>query len=118
VGAHTLAFHTIAKGKYRREPEALKKAEAAQKSADPSAATAAAEVKKLSEAAKSAPADKKTAADAAVKAAVERQKVAEVEKADAAKLMKDITAKSQPKDYAEIVFSEPIQILVKEAEKK
>ena len=118
VGAHTLAFHTIAKGKYRREPEALKKAEAAQKQADQAAVVAAAEVKKLSEAAKSAPADKKPAADAAAKTAVENQKAADLAKADAAKLVKEITAKSQPKDYAEIVFSEPIQILVKEAEKK
>ena len=117
-GEYSLAFQVIAKGKHRVNPEALKLAEDAPKKADQEAAAAAAEAKKLADAAKAAPPDKKAEADKAAKDAAEKQKTADASKAEAAKRVKEATAKATPKDYADIVISEPVRILVKAADKK
>ena len=117
-GDYTLAFHVVAKGKHRREPEAVKAAEDAQKKADQEAAAAAAEFKKLADAAKAAPPDKKAEAEKAAKDAAAKQKTADAAKAEAAKLVKTVTAKATPKDFADIIVSEPVRILVKPADKK
>ncbi len=117
-GEYSLAFHVIAKGKHRVNPEGAKLAEEAQKMADQEAVAAAAETKKLTDAAKASPADKKAEAEKTAMAAAEKRKVADAAKADAAKRVKEATAKAQPKDYADIVVSAPVRILVKAADKK
>ena len=117
-GDYTIAFHMIAKGKHRVNPEAVKAAEEAQKKAEADAKAAADEAKKLADAAKTAPADQKPAADAAAKAAAAKQKAAEAAKTAAAASVKTATDKAKPKDYADIVVSEPVRLSIKPAEKK
>lgn len=117
-GDYTLAFHVVAKGKHAREAEAAKAATEAQKKADQEATSAAAEAKKLAAAAKSAPADKKAEADAAAKTAAEKQKAADAAKAAAAVVAKAAEAKAKPKDFADIVVSEPVRVSITPADKK
>ena len=45
-------------------------------------------------------------------------KTAEADKTDAAKRMKAATVAAQPTDTVDIVFSEPLHILIKPADKK
>ena len=115
-GDYTLAFHVVAKGKHARDLEVAKAATEAQKKVDREATTAAAEAKKLAAAAKSAPADKK--AEAAAKAAADKQKAADATKAAAAAVARAAEAKAKPKDFADIVVSEPMRISIKPADKK
>lgn len=117
-GDYMLAFHVVAKGKHAREAEAAKAATEAQKKADQEATTAAAEAKKLAAAVKSAPPEKKAEAEAAAKAAADKQKTADAAKAAAAAVAKTAEAKAKPKDFADIVVSEPVRISIKPADKK
>lgn len=116
-GDYSVAFYGVGKGKYRAEVEKLAPLEDAQKKAEQGAKDAAAETTKLTEAAKkAAPADK-AAADKAAKDAAAKQKIADAAKADAVKLVTAAKAKSAPKDYADIIVSEPVRISIKAADK-
>jgi hypothetical protein len=117
-GDYTLAFHVVAKGKHTREPEAVKEAKKIQSQALVAHVAASAEAKKLAAAAKAAPADKKTEAEAASKAAAEKQKTAEAAQAAANALVNAAEAKAKPKDFADIIVSEPVRISIKPADKK
>ncbi|SFI69074.1 serine protease [Planctomicrobium piriforme] len=117
-GEYTVAFYGGVVSKYRYNPDAVKAAEAAVQKADQDVAAAVTSVKLVTEAAQSASLEGKAAADAAVKQAQQQQKQAEAAKADAAKRLKAATDAAEPKDYAEIVVSEPIRILVKPADNK
>lgn len=100
-----------AKMKFRRGLEELNAAEADAKKA----AEAQAAAKKQLETANADATPKK--ADL-VKAATAALKTADASKATADKLVKDLAAKSAPKDATFIVYSNPIRIRVKEVAKK
>lgn len=117
-GEHTLALYSGYVVKYRNNPGAVVLAEVAQKKAESEAATLAAEAKKLADAANTAPAEKRAEAELAAKAAAEKLKAAETAKTAAVTKMKSVSADAAPKDIADILISEPIQIRVLPADKK
>ena len=100
-----------AKMKFRRGLDELKAAEADAKKA---VEVQAAAKKQLD----SANADATPKKAELVKVATAALKTADTTKATADKLVKDLTAKSAPKDATFIVYSNPIRIRVKEAAKK
>ncbi len=114
-GDYTIAFYGGAVAKYRYNPAAVAKSEAAQKKAQAEATEAAEKAKKLTAEAANAPADQKAAADEVAKIAAEHQKQAEQALADSDKRLKALTAAAKPKDTVDIYVSKPIRISVKPA---
>ena len=112
-GEYVIAFYGSAVAKYRYNEAAVSIAELYLKQSKNSATTAAAKAKQLAEAAKSATPEQKPEADKAAQTAAEQQKAAEAEATAAEKRLKDVTAKSQPRDIVDIVVSKPITIRVK-----
>ena len=117
-GEHTLALYSGYVVKYRNNPGSVLLAEAAQKTAEQEAATAAAEAKKLADAVTAAPAEKRADAELAAKAAAEKLKIADAAKTAAVAKTKSVTADAAPKDIADILVSEPIRVRVLPVEKK
>jgi len=112
-GEYVIAFYGSAVAKYRYNEAAVGIAELYLKQSKDAATAAATNAKQLAEAAKTATPEQKPQADKAANAAAEQQKTAEAAATAAAKRLKDVTAKSQPRDIVDIVVSKPITIRVK-----
>jgi hypothetical protein len=111
-GDYTLAFYGSAVAKYRDNPEAVQRAEAARKKAEQDAAALAATAKTLADEVKSAPAEKKAAMEREAATTAEKLKLADARKAEAGQRMKAATASAMPQDTVDIVVSAPIHIRV------
>ncbi len=117
-GDYELAFYGSSVTKYRNNPGAVTVAEDAEKKAEKEAATLAATMKKLTDEAKTAPPEKKADATNAMKAMESKLKTVESEKAEATKRMKAASEAAKPTDTVDIVFSEPVHVIIKPADKK
>ncbi len=115
-GEYVLAFYGSAVAKYRYNLEAVSVAEDALKQAKQQVETLAAAAGKLADDARTASKEKKAEADRLASEAAEKQKAAQAAVVAAEKRLKDVTARSQPKDIVDIVVSTPITIRVKPAE--
>jgi hypothetical protein len=111
-GEYTVAFYGVGKGKYRRGEESLAGLEAAQKQAEEKAKSAAYIAKVLGEAAKKATPEEKAIADQTAKEAADAQKAADAAKVAATKAAADAKKAAAPKDFADIIISEPVRIRV------
>jgi hypothetical protein len=117
-GEYTLAFYGSGVTKYRYNPGAVKSAEEEQKKAEATATALAEAAKKLADEAKAAPAEKKPEVATAMKSMEAKLKSAEAAKTDAGRKMKAATDAAAPKDTVDIVFSEPVHIVIKPADPK
>ncbi|MDA1165852.1 MAG: PPC domain-containing protein [Planctomycetota bacterium] len=117
-GDYTIAFYGSAVARYRYNVEAVTTAEVALKQAQQKAMNVKVEAQSLTELSQTVPDDQKVTAARMAQEAVARQKAAEAAVVLADKLLKDVTARAQPKDIVDIVVSTPIRIRVNPAEKK
>jgi hypothetical protein len=115
-GQYTIGFYTTATTLYRYNPDAVEAANAAVKKGDEALAAATAEAKKLADEAAAAPADKKAAADEVAQQGAEQLKTAQAAKAAAEARQKAAALAANPTATSDIVFSEPIRLLVTPAD--
>lgn len=111
-GEYTIAFYGVAVPKYRYNPQAVEKAEAESKTAVEQAAATAEELKKQMELAASLPVEKKSEADQQIAELTAKKQAADAAVTAAAAKLKAATDAATPRDTAEIVISEPINIRV------
>jgi hypothetical protein len=114
-GEHVLFFRGQAKGKYRRNPEAVTLAEEQLKAAEKLAADLAAEVKKAEAALATASPETKPSENLTELRA--RLKETETQKTAADAALKQATEKAKPQDVTLTVYSEPIRLRVTEEKK-
>lgn len=112
-GDFLIAFYGSAVAKYRYNPEAVKAAEVAHKSAEEAVASATAELEQRTNEAAAAASETKAVADAAVAEATTKKQAADAALTAAAAKLKAATDQATPRDTADIILSEPIAIRVK-----
>lgn len=117
-GEYTIALYGGAVTKYRHRMDKLELAEEAHRKAQEQVKALADQMKQLEAEAKSATGEKQAEAEETREKLAAQQKAAAAELAAAAEQLKKATATAAPKDIAEIVVSEPIQIRIKPAETK
>ncbi|MGV3486553.1 MAG: serine protease [Planctomycetaceae bacterium] len=117
-GDYLIALYGSAVAKYQYDPDAVPVAQAAHKQAQDTAASAAAELQRLTKAAAEALPEQKSEADKAAAEALAKKQAADAALNGAAEKLKAVTAKAAPKDTVDIVVSQPIEIRVKPAETK
>ena len=117
-GEYTLAFSGPGVVKYRYNPEAVACAEREQKEAREQLAALGDAAKKLGAEASTADPEKKAALEQAVKEMSGKMKAAEAAQTEAQKKMKAAEDAAAPRDTVDIVWSEPVRLVVRAPEKK
>jgi hypothetical protein len=117
AGEHLLYFRGQAKGKYRREPEALSLAEQQLKSSEKLVADLNAEIKKAEAILATLSSDAKAEAEKSLDGLKVKLKDAETQKTAADATHKKAAEKAKPQEVTITVFSTPILIRVAEEKK-